>query len=277
MIVDLLHPANLTTDGQPAMWLRVELPVEEVAVVGEHDIIGCEWLAIRPARARPQRDLVFPATVKDLHRLREIGNDLGALRVPTEKLVVTDREVRPVGIGRTQRSRAPGAAVDANTFGWLDHKRVLREPIFQRRQRAVLDHRRELGSFFTLLRIRLGHALRLRIGRQCITRRQQECHRRPGAPPHEVPPAGAYPGHEFAIFGHGYSSAIHLDSTPPADSPVRFARMSLNLATFKPTNQHDVWPEVAHMLRVEERLQRKRSRSDFRHLGQREECRVLVR
>src|SRR5690606_7463633 len=94
--------------------------VQEDVLVPEHDVVGCERLAIRPLRALAEVEHELRRVLVDLVRLGEVGDDTGPVHVPVDEVLVRHGAYQPWGVCAANEAHPPGAAVLADPVDWLD-------------------------------------------------------------------------------------------------------------------------------------------------------------
>ena len=154
-LVDLADPSLLALGGKFRRRRFDEILVLVHVLVPEHEVVGRERRAIGPFHALAQEQCGAAAVGTGLPALRHPGRDLRAVDVPEQQLVGGAHAVAVLAVAGPEEAAPPGAAVFADAAQRLDHHRLLRHALLDRRQLAGLDEfgqRRRLAEFLRPLR-----------------------------------------------------------------------------------------------------------------------------
>ena len=161
--VDLLDLALLTVDrhGRGGRGYQVLVPVD--VLEPEDEIIRGERPAVAPLHPAAQVQDECPSPILHLITAGDVGRDLVARVVPEQQVVGPG--AAPIAVpevGRPREAPAPRSSVLADFVQWLDHQRILPDPLRHGGQLAGLDLLGELRRLLERLgRLRrVGHDLR---------------------------------------------------------------------------------------------------------------------
>ena len=154
-LVDLADPSRLAVGGELRRRRFDQVLVLVHVLVPEHEVVGGERRAVGPLHALAQEQRGAAAVGAGLPALRDVGHDLGAGDVPEQQLVGRAHAIAVLAVAGPEKAAPPGAAVFSDAAQRLEHHRLLRNALLDRRQLAGLDQfgqRRRLAEFLRPLR-----------------------------------------------------------------------------------------------------------------------------
>ena len=123
--------------------------------VPEDEIVRCKRRAVGPLHALAQEQGGAAAVGAGLKTLGDAGRDRGAVDVPEQQLVAGAHTVAVLAVAGAEKAAPPDAAVFSDAAQRLEHHRLLRNALLDRRQFAGLDQfgqRRRLAELLRPLR-----------------------------------------------------------------------------------------------------------------------------
>ena len=178
MVIDPFPDTFLTADPVPLGADRIELLVLVDVLVPEQDVGRREGMAVGPPHALAQMKGEGLALVGHVPGADDPGRDGFDVGAPVEQMVVLDA-IDVLAVGRAREAGAPRATVPTDLVRRRDHRRLGRQALLDRRQRAGRDALGEHGRFGERRRDGIGvvqqtrqacSPRRLRIGRRRLRR-----------------------------------------------------------------------------------------------------------